>query len=744
MLLTEVEKNIECIKIYNLEKKNTRFNSIYTNSKNVKKFSIFVIENKKTLKKEYLEEALKKGAVGILTNKQIKNIKVTQFIVTNVSLSLCILLKKIKPNKPLNSIAITGTNGKTSVAWYASQICINNKIKIKSYGTLGYYINSKKKLDSNLTTPEFEILHQTAFKKEKNLYNYIFEASSHALDQNRLKNFPVNIAALTNITHDHLDYHKNLNNYKNAKLKLFVKYLEKNGYAILNDKIKGINFFKKKLLKTNKIISFGTLNSDIHLSNHGKEIKIVFFKKKYLLTMGRRSSVELENISCAIACCYCLGIKIKDILNVLKKIKNPPGRLEKVSTSNKKLKIYVDYAHTPDALKKILSDNANGSKKPNIVFGCGGNRDKNKRKLMGKIANKFANKVYITDDNPRNENPALIRKTILLNCKKGIEIADRKKAISQAIKDLNINETLIIAGKGHENIQINNNSIKYFNDFKIAERELKEKYLYDKVKKYIIRNFNKIRINSKDVTNGDVFVALPGQKKHGSSYIEDALDRGAEYIITDKIVLRKLRNHKLIIVKNQIVFLSQIAILKRKLFKGSVVGITGSIGKTSLKENLKFFLSNYFKVSASIKSYNNYLGVIISLLNLNLKSDFALFELGTNNFLEIQKLTSLIMPSQIIITNIFPTHLEKLINTRNIAKEKSDIFNTKYNPNIKLAILPDSNIDEKYIITRAIKKNIPNILTFGKNLSSNLKILNIHNIDNINHDIISPKMLLLP
>ena len=143
MLLTEIEKNIECKKIYNLEK-NIRFNSIYTNSKNVKKFSIFVIEDKKTFKKKYIEEAIEKGAVGILTNKQIKNITITQFIVTNTSLSLRILLNKIKPVKPLNSIAITGTNGKTSVAWYTSQICINNKIPIKCYGTLGYYINSKK------------------------------------------------------------------------------------------------------------------------------------------------------------------------------------------------------------------------------------------------------------------------------------------------------------------------------------------------------------------------------------------------------------------------------------------------------------------------------------------------------------------------------------------------------------------------------------------------------------------------
>jgi len=741
MLLIEIEKYIECKKICNLEK-NRRFNSIYTNSKNIKEFSIFAIEDKTTFKKEYIKEAIKNGAVGILTNKEIKNVALTQYIVENVNLSLATLLNKIKPVKPLNSIAITGTNGKTTVACYVSQICQNNKIKIKYYGTLGYYIDAKKKIDSHLTTPEFEMLHQTAYRAKKNSYNYIFEASSHALDQNRLKNFPVNIAALTNITHDHLDYHKNIKNYQNAKFKLFTNHLEKNGFAILNNKIKRINFLKKKLFKTNKIISFGTLDSDIYLSNHGKKIKIFFFKKKYLLTLGRKSSIELENISCAIACCYSLGIKIKDILNVLQKITNPHGRLEKVPTTNKNLKIYVDYAHTPDALKKILSDQTVDGKKPNVVFGCGGNRDKIKRIEMGKIANKFANRVYITDDNPRKEKPSAIRRAILSNCKKGIEIADRERAISQAVEDLVLNETLIIAGKGHENIQINRNSLKYFNDLEIAVQELKRKTLIEKVKKYLIINFNKIKINSQDIAKGDVFLALPGEKNHGSAYIVDALYRGAKYIITDKkyiitdkITLPKLTNSKIISVSNQIFFLLEIAKLKRKLFKGKVVGITGSIGKTSLKENLKYFLSASYVISASIKSYNNYLGIIISLINLNLKSDFAIFELGTNNFSEIKKLTTIIMPLQIIITNIFPTHLEKLINTRNIAKEKSDIFDTKYNPNIKLAILPDSNVDERYLIKKAIKKNIPNILTFGNNLNSTLQILDIKNINNLNYKI---------
>ena len=146
----------------------------------------------------------------------------------------------------------------------------------------------------------------------------------------------------------------------------------------------------------------------------------------------------------------------------------------------KDIKVYVDYAHTPDALKKVLISQTVKNKKPNVVFGCGGNRDKYKRSKMGSIANKYANRVYITDDNPRNENPSKIRKSIMANCKKGIEIGNRKQAIKIAINDLKKNDILIIAGKGHEKIQITKNIMKLFDDVKIAKKELKKRLLNER------------------------------------------------------------------------------------------------------------------------------------------------------------------------------------------------------------------------------------------------------------------------
>ena len=472
MLLTEVSKILKCKKIYYLNKKKISFNFITTNSKYVKKSSIFVINDSHKYNQKYIDEALKNGAIAILTRKYLPKIKLCQFIVNDTNSSLEIVLNKLYPVKPINTLAITGTNGKTSVYWYVSQICNFNNIKSKTYGTLGYYINNKKKNDSVLTTPNFEILHQAAFSNYKN-YNFIFEASSHALEQNRLRNFPVKIAAITNISQDHLDFHKTLKNYKKAKYRLFNNYLDKNGFAILNSNIDKIDTFKKTLNNKIKIVTYGKKNSDVNLLNVTKNLQIKYFQEKYLLENINYNKIELENISCAIACCFALNIEIKKILKVLKKISNPPGRLQEIS-NNKNYKIFVDYAHTPAALKQALLSKTINNYKPNLVFGCGGNRDKDKRSKMGFIANKYAQKIYITDDNPRNESPEIIRQDILLNCPKGVEVPDRKEAIFRAVKELSKKDILIIAGKGHEKFQINKGVVKKLDDVKITKLAVKK------------------------------------------------------------------------------------------------------------------------------------------------------------------------------------------------------------------------------------------------------------------------------
>ncbi len=468
MLLSNLSKIVKIIKIYNF-KKNKSFFSITSNSKFTNNKTIFIYDKNSKSKVSYIKEAVNNNTPALITNQYFKQIKIPQFVVSDVNVETEALLKKIYKNLPDQSIAITGTNGKTSVVWYISKILTLLNYSNSSLGTLGHYRNGKKLNEVELTTPFYEDIYKYGNSNIKNKNIFIFEASSHALEQNRLRSYPVNIAAITNISKDHLDFHKNFSNYKKAKIKLFTKHLSMNGLAIINSRIKNsLNIGKKLINKNCKVIYFG--KNYIFFKKFKKGFQLNINKKKFILKrLKLNTDIELENLECAIACCIALKINEKLIINVLPSITNAPGRLQKLNYIKKKSKIIIDYAHTPEALKRILKSFEINKIKPSIVFGCGGNRDVTKRKEMGIIANKYAKKVYITDDNPRNENPSKIRKNILIHCPSGIEVPNRKMAIKKAIKDIISNEILIIAGKGHEKFQIKKNKKEKFDDLKIAK-----------------------------------------------------------------------------------------------------------------------------------------------------------------------------------------------------------------------------------------------------------------------------------
>jgi len=237
--------------------------------------------------------------------------------------------------------------------------------------------------------------------------------------------------------------------------------------------------------------------------------------------------------------------------------------------------------------------------------------------------------------------------------------------------------------------------------------------LKDKINNYIFKNSNKIKINSKDIKKNDIFLALKGKKYHGNKFIGDAFEFGARYCITDKKYTTPKEKENILFVENIYTYLKSISVQKRSLFNGEVIGITGSAGKTSLKEYLSFFLKKKYNISASIKSYNNNLGVMISILNMNINSNFAIFEIGTNNFNEIRDLTKLVKPSQIFITNILSTHLENFKNKKNIAVEKSDIFKKKYNPNAERLFFQMNSYEEKIINSFAKKEKLTSVIKTG-------------------------------
>ena len=462
-------------KIKHLKYQNRNFS---INSKKVNKNDIFfAIEGSKQSGSLYSSEALSKGAYKVITSKNIRN--KNYLIVKNVKKFLVEACSVKYKEKPKNIIAVTGTNGKSSVANFYFQILKNLKINSAAIGTLGIFYKNKVKR-TNLTTPDIITIHKELnFFKKKKIDNVCLEASSHGLHQNRLDGINFTVGIFTNFTQDHLDYHKNLKNYLRAKLYLFSSLLKKNSFAIVDTDIPEFPIINKicKKRKIN-ILSFGSRGNAIKLISHyyfGKKqiIKINFLNKIYNIKVDLIGDFQIKNLFASMLASY-LSVKNSDkIVKTLSKIKSADGRMQSVGIKGKSA-VVVDYAHTPDALKKSLQTLAKQfNKKVDVVFGCGGDRDKGKRYKMGKIANQFASKIYLTNDNPRYENPNSIIKQIKKGCSRSKIILDRKIAIKTAINNLNTDSILLIAGKGHENYQIINNQKKYFSDQKVSKFFLK-------------------------------------------------------------------------------------------------------------------------------------------------------------------------------------------------------------------------------------------------------------------------------
>jgi len=449
-------------------------NNFYINSKQVKKNSVFfAIEGTKQLGSKYIHEAIKKGARQIVAEKKFKG---NNFInVKDVRGYLAEHCARKYSNKPKNILAVTGTNGKSSVCNFYYQILLNLNIPVATIGTLGcFYKRNFKKL--SLTTPDTITIHKTLeFLKKKKINNIILEASSHGLHQKRLNNINFNGAAFTNFTQDHLDYHRNLKNYLNAKLYLFNSLLKKNSYAILDTDIpqyqKILSICKKKKIK---VYSFGKKGNTIKLISKkikdGKQIiKINLKNKIYIFSTFLIGDFQIKNLFFSVIFSGLSTNKWDEIIHKLKFIKSTKGRMEVIGYK-KNSPVIIDYAHTPDALKNALVSVKKHFKLPiTLIFGCGGERDKKKRIQMGKIANTLAKKILLTNDNPRSEDPRKIVRQIRQGCKQAKIIYDRKKAIEKGIKELKANSVLLIAGKGHEDIQVFKNKTIPFSDHKISK-----------------------------------------------------------------------------------------------------------------------------------------------------------------------------------------------------------------------------------------------------------------------------------
>ena len=431
----------------------------------------------------YIPDALKHGAVALLTGPEavIDRSDIPCVRDANPRRRLALMAAKFFGRQPTTIAAVTGTNGKTSVAAFTRQIWADTGLKAGSLGTLGVVAPGfEEKLIH--TTPDPVALHRMLADLAIGGVDHLaLEASSHGLDQCRLDAVRIKYAAFTNLSRDHLDYHPTVTAYLNAKLRLFDTLLPEGGGAVVNA---DADVFDKVApvcrRRGHKLLTYGRKGKDLRLvdlrpRSTGQHMVVEILGRRAEIDLPLAGRFQAANALCALGFALHSGIEPDTGIDALTRLQPVAGRIEMVASHPSGAPIFVDYAHTPDALKTILCAlRPHTAQRLVVVFGAGGDRDKGKRPQMGAVANCLADVAFVTDDNPRTEDPAAIRAEIMPACPDAAEVGDRAEAIRQAVGILKEGDVLVIAGKGHEQGQIVGDEVKPFDDAEEARRAVAE------------------------------------------------------------------------------------------------------------------------------------------------------------------------------------------------------------------------------------------------------------------------------
>lgn len=484
MKLLDVIKELDMVEIKGSI--DIEINGIAYNSNLVKEDYIFIaIEGLKLDGHRYIDEAISKGAKVIVVSKEIEVFQdVTIIIVNNTRKALNCLSAAFygKPSEKIGLIGVTGTNGKTTITYLLKSILENSKLKVGSIGTLGTVINEKS-FYTTLTTPESLEL-QKIFKSmvDARIDTCVMEVSSHSIKLERINDCDFNIGIFSNLTHEHLDFHKNMESYYNVKKRLFLKTSDFN-IVNIDDRF-GYRLAKEIAYIGPKLVTYGIENkADIFATgishfDYCSQFKLNTPRGAIDIKLNLPGEFNVYNCLAAAACSYALGIELEHIKKGIESIMGIPGRFEIVPTK-RNFSVIIDYAHTPDGFQKILetiSKFANG--RIVMVFGCVGERDHTKRSKMGKIAARYCDLAVLTTDNCRSENPQEIINDIKAGFSKKyeryVEILDRAEAIRYAIRSSKENDIILITGKGHEQQQIIGDYAMYFDEKEIIANVLQE------------------------------------------------------------------------------------------------------------------------------------------------------------------------------------------------------------------------------------------------------------------------------
>ncbi|WP_374654569.1 UDP-N-acetylmuramoyl-L-alanyl-D-glutamate--2,6-diaminopimelate ligase [Phenylobacterium sp.] len=425
---------------------------------------------------EFAAKAVAAGAVAVISGQDLPDLGVPVVVTPDPRRMYALAARAFWGAQPPVVVAVTGTNGKTSVAAFCRQIFNSLGHKAASMGTLGVRATGPG-LDEQLTPPGLttpdaaDVAELMSILAAKGVTHMAMEASSHGVDQRRLDGVALKAAGFLNLTQDHLDYHHTMEAYRQAKLRLFEDLLPRGGVAVLNADSDAYGAFAAAAVATGKsVLPVGESGQGLKLlertpTPEGQDLKIEAMGQVYAVRLPLAGAFQASNALVAAGLCIAAGEPVAGVMAALETLQGAPGRLQRVGTGRNGGEAYVDYAHTPDGLETVLQSlRPHVSGRLIVVFGAGGDRDNTKRPLMGKAAAAYADVAIVTDDNPRSEDPASIRAQVLAGAPGAREVGDRRAAIAAGVALLGPGDVLVVAGKGHEQGQTVGSTVLPFDD----------------------------------------------------------------------------------------------------------------------------------------------------------------------------------------------------------------------------------------------------------------------------------------
>jgi UDP-N-acetylmuramoyl-L-alanyl-D-glutamate--2,6-diaminopimelate ligase len=488
-IATKLHGNLHAAQSLNPE--SILINSATTSSRDVSQNTLFIaIQGTKHDGHTFVPHAVAQGAAAVVVEKIVAEISVPQIVVPHTGRAAGILAALFEGGlaQQLRPIAVTGTNGKTTTNYLVFEALQHLGERPIRFGTLGTFAEGVIDNPDTLTTPDAFSLHRDMrIASQAGCTAAVLEASSHALDQGRLEGVPIEIGIFTNITRDHLDYHGTMEHYLDAKMRLFeliYRHHGASGIAVINlDGAGGAEVHERVRTLGLTSCSFSRIagRGEVTLQSFNQTLSssttvIQYQGKTVTIASPLIGEHNAENLTCAFCALVGRGYAPERVANALSQVRGVPGRLQPVGASD--IGIYVDYAHTPDALERALKTLRPITDKDIwVVFGCGGDRDRGKRPIMGKIASSLADQVIVTSDNPRTEDPDAIIDDIAPGVEGGyLRVSDRTSAIYHAVAHAIPGDIILIAGKGHEDYQIIGTTKSYFSDVAVAQAAVEQRY----------------------------------------------------------------------------------------------------------------------------------------------------------------------------------------------------------------------------------------------------------------------------